>query len=217
MRDMTVKLGSIAAVAFLMGTAQSSLATVTQWRVEDGGNGHYYEGVPVGFTLTWTQARDGAASRTWLGNQGQLVSITSAEENTFVWANVSSDPSLWHAGAQYHVGPWLGGFQDHSAPDYSEPGGGWRWVSGETFTFRPASLWTNNAYGSGVADENALAMINDFGFTPADQWNDYPSDTFPNPGRPAPIGYVVEYVPSPSAISALAFAGILGSRRRRRL
>ena len=30
---------------------------------------------------------------------------------------------------------WLGGYQDTSTPDYREPGGGWRWVTGEPWGY----------------------------------------------------------------------------------
>jgi hypothetical protein len=36
-------------------------------------------------------------------------------------------------GSTGQAGPYVGGFQDLAAPDYSEPSGGWRWVDGSPF------------------------------------------------------------------------------------
>ncbi len=36
-------------------------------------------------------------------------------------------------GSTGQAGPYVGGFQDLAAPDYSEPSGGWRWVDGSLF------------------------------------------------------------------------------------
>ena len=30
---------------------------------------------------------------------------------------------------------WLGGFQDLTSPNYSEPSGGWTWVTGEPWSY----------------------------------------------------------------------------------
>ena len=56
---------------------------VRQWTIGSGGNGNYYEYVRVG-GLSWTQARDAAAARSFNGIPGRLVTITSAGENAFV-------------------------------------------------------------------------------------------------------------------------------------
>ena len=55
------------------------------WRTEDGGNGHYY--AVNSSALTWSAAQLHAAN---LG--AHLVSITSAEENTFVYTLVEPIP-----------------------------------------------------------------------------------------------------------------------------
>jgi hypothetical protein len=47
-------------------------------------NGHYYEVVWPGRVLTWEEAHDEAAASTYLGMQGYLATITSAEEQAFI-------------------------------------------------------------------------------------------------------------------------------------
>ncbi|MEY5032006.1 MAG: hypothetical protein RL354_1037, partial [Planctomycetota bacterium] len=66
-----MQLKSMAAVALASGIVSSSMAAdAVQWRVEDGGNGHWYEVNPSG--LTWEAAKQFAES---LG--GHLVTVTS--------------------------------------------------------------------------------------------------------------------------------------------
>ena len=56
-------------------------------------------------------------------NGGHLVVITSIEENDFV------------AGLLPGQNLWIGLFQNINSPTYSEPDGGWEWVSGESFDY----------------------------------------------------------------------------------
>ena len=48
----------------------------------------------------------------------------------WVFNQVVSDPASWWYNAGENDGPYLGGFQDTTAPDYNEPGGGWYWLTG---------------------------------------------------------------------------------------
>jgi hypothetical protein len=105
--------------------AGAAFAQPVQWRVEDGGNGHWYQIFSTGASLGWHQSQNLA-----MAQGGHLAAITSAAEWSFV-QGVANQPIAWNG----NHGPWLGGFQDRNAPDYSEPAGGWRWVTGEAFTF----------------------------------------------------------------------------------
>lgn len=58
--------------------AAASLGAPVQWSE----NGHYYEVIHE--IMDWNQARAAAASRTHLGLTGHLLTVTSAEENSFV-------------------------------------------------------------------------------------------------------------------------------------
>ncbi len=128
-------------------------------------NGHYYQLVLHPERISWEQARSEAASRSYQGLPGHLVTINSLEENQFVYTNFiqSTDAN------------WLGAFQ----PDGSaEPGGGWQWITGESFEYKnwPSSEPNNNG------NENALQMPGGNNGT----WNDANSMT-------TSPGYVVEY------------------------
>jgi hypothetical protein len=91
-----------------------------QWRVEDGGNGHWYAARTDPQILNWTQAQLDAEMA-----GGHLATVTSIEEGEFIWSRLASDLSTWR-----HVGNWsgaaLGGYRDSS---------GWKWVTGEVWDY----------------------------------------------------------------------------------
>ena len=102
---------------------------------------HYYEAVYVSSgNLNWYQAA-------YLAQEagGYLASITSKGENTFVF-NLVSDEKYFYSfpkmGKHYGVsiGPFLGGYQPEGSV---EPAGGWRWLSGETWSY---SNWCVDEY-----------------------------------------------------------------------
>ncbi|MDB4780426.1 hypothetical protein OAG48_00705, partial [bacterium] len=94
-----------------------------EWKEEDGGNGHWYGRMCFnsgckssdGFYGFWV--RDAYV----LSKGGHLATMNSAEEQDFLRSNT--------------LGGSFGGFQDRTAADYSEPNGGWRWVTGEPFDY----------------------------------------------------------------------------------
>jgi hypothetical protein len=113
-------------------TFVQSCKRAVQWKVEEGGNGHWYAGVRYDSWLTWQTAKLQAEK---LG--GYLATVGSQEEFQFVF-DLAGDIDLWIQNSflsgpdhSFLAGPWLGGFQDKSAVDYSEPLGGWRWITGE--------------------------------------------------------------------------------------
>jgi hypothetical protein len=99
-------------------TANGALAgDAVQWRVEDGGNGHWYRVSEQSFA-SWSLAVEAANA---VG--GYLATFTSSAE----WARRPSTS----------MGCFIGGYQDPLAQGYSEPSGGWRWVTGEPWAFAP--------------------------------------------------------------------------------
>jgi hypothetical protein len=116
---------SIKAVLFTFAVASAAQAQqAVQWKVVDGGNGHWYA---FDATLSsWQEARAIA-----LGVGGDLASLSSAAERAFWMSMIPSG-----AGVPGCAGcTWLGGFQDRSAPDYAEPSGGWRWSDGTPWSY----------------------------------------------------------------------------------
>jgi hypothetical protein len=129
---------TLAATAMLAPDAMAQNAA-KQWRVEDGGNGHWYAARRWDFPKTWPEARDAAIAR-----GGYLACVTSAAESQWLGANMTLEQPGCGLG---RMGWHLGGYQDRSAPDYAEPASGWRWVSGERWAF---TAWLTEANYPGL-------------------------------------------------------------------
>ena len=84
-------------------------------------NGHAYLVVPA--DLSWDEAQAAAEGMSWSGLGGHLATLTD-------WNELS-----WVIGTLPISRPWIGLYQDLSAPNYSEPDGGWSWVTGEPYAF----------------------------------------------------------------------------------
>ena len=116
-------LQNVVVVSLLALAGATHAQNAVQWRVEDGGNGHWYQ-LSGPFFSSWVLGNSYAEE---LG--GHLVTLTSASEQTFA-------ATLAFNSTPTQVDDcWLGAFQDYSAPTYSEPAGGWRWVTGESWNF----------------------------------------------------------------------------------
>ena len=116
-------LQNVVVVSSLALAGATHAQNAVQWRVEDGGNGHWYQ-LSGPFFSSWVLGNSYAEE---LG--GHLVTLTSVSEQTFA-------ATLAFNSTPTQVDDcWLGAFQDHSAPTYSEPAGGWRWVTGEPWNF----------------------------------------------------------------------------------
>jgi hypothetical protein len=162
----------------LVFSAATGSAQLTNWSVAQGGNGHYYELVVVPGGIRWNLASTGATNR-----GGYLATATSSNENRFIFTLANQNNSAWVGG----FGPWLGGFQPAGSP---EPAGGWRWVTGEPFSFQSwAPVQPNNLNG-----EDRIQ----FGGNPTNSaaWNDLGETN-----TPYVRSYVVEYDIHPNAVT----------------
>ncbi len=187
----------LAVVGLICGAAIEAHAEPVQW----SGNGHWYEGVvaPAG-NITWTDARDAAVAR-----GGYLATLTSAEEDQFVYGLVSANSDLWYlVETGWKHGPWLGGYAEESAPEtYS-----WYWVTGEPWSYSNWDAYQPDHNYSWLGGEWYLHFAN------GDHWNDCLNDL--TVLSQMIRGYVVEYdIPEPVTPSLLAL-GALGMLRRRR-
>jgi len=177
-----------------------SLATPVQWSVSSGGNGHYYEAVSVPARISWTDAKTDAELK-----GGFLATISSAEENAFVFSLVTNQV-FWTSGVTgQSLGPWLGGFQPIGS---SEPAGNWQWVTGVPFTY---TCWAQSEPSNGWGLENYLSFYNATPNSMASTWNDLQNYDAPY----APVGYIVEYVPEPCTIVLLSLGSLLLRRGNR--
>ena len=135
-----------------------------QWKVEDGGNGHWYAAIPPQGAARWTEHRAAAES---LAANSHLATIASLEESDFVIGLVNAvlGNNNWS----------IGGFQPPGSP---EPDGDWQWVTGEPFSF---TNWASGEPNDAGGDENYLTLGEDT----LGGWNDADNTPFFN-------GYVAE-------------------------
>ncbi|MEY4116954.1 MAG: hypothetical protein RLZZ116_282 [Planctomycetota bacterium] len=159
--NQMLSLRQIAVVSSLAVSSSVLAQNAVQWRVQDGGNGHWYRIVSSG--QTFQHAKTQAES---IG--GHLATITSAGEQQFIAASVASGTNFLNA--------WIGLAQD---PGSAEPAGGWRWVTGEALG--PYNNWwmgvpqpDNSACGTGVAEDFVMWAKQWGGF-----WADVSGGTVP--------------------------------------
>jgi len=188
----STRVGLVLAVLTVAGfLSPCAFSSPVQWSQ----NGRWYEVVSVPTGITWTAANSAATAQ-----NGYLASLTSAEENAFVFGLTQAATGVWFQSNEWRFGPWLGGYQPTKT---DEPAGGWTWVTGETWSYTAWQQPPNNYLGS----EDHLQF---FGY-PGDSatWNDLNGLT---PLR----GYVVEYIPEPATLALLGLGACALLARRRR-
>lgn len=152
--------------------SSNAAAIFDSWSRDRPFTGNAYEVVWCE-SLSWREAADFACSKTRGGIYGHLATISSTEENQFIF-------NLLNDVFPYQV--WVGGKQDVNG---SEPGGGWTWVNGEgEIPLDSPDVFTNWAPGEpnntrGMED---FMTMNRFG---DGKWNDE--------GAVPVYGMVIEY------------------------
>jgi len=188
----------VSGLATLLISGTHVCATPVQW----SGNNHWYEPVleEPGVRIGWQAAQADAISR-----RGYLATVTSAEENQFVFALLGAEfwePADVPGNPNYRVyGPWLG------ATDALQEGN-WQWVTGEPWNYID---WARGEPNNLNGDEHYLQYL--YKPDPAPTWND--AHNF------SARSYVVEYnsIPEPSALALLVSAtiGLMAYVWRRRM
>lgn len=196
----------------------NATVTLTAYPQQDGvvygaATGHFYEFVPG--AVSWDVALSQAATRSFLGARGYLVTITSAAENDIVSSRIEDAQNIWigaHAVAtgthprewQWAAGPEIGQTFDTCSNasdvcDFATRPGYSNWAGGEPNNYEGLS----GVDGEWVAVTNWNATVG--------VWNDLASSASDA------LGYVVEYGDgSPydelvTASSTVAFVGVPGA------
>jgi hypothetical protein len=65
-----------AALLFAM-QPEANATTVLQWKIEDGGNGHWYTAVTLPQQIPWDTAKADAEAMTHLGEAGYLATLNA--------------------------------------------------------------------------------------------------------------------------------------------
>jgi hypothetical protein len=138
-----------------------------QWRINDGGNGHWYQLRLTPPGVSWGVAQ---AEADVIG--GHLATLTSTAENGFVVAALKGSVTRY---------PWIGLRQSAGAP---EPTGGWEWVTGEGLNYTNWSPSEPNGDGVFDADQANIWLVDEPG-RPLGTWNDWHTG--------GPDGYILEW------------------------
>jgi hypothetical protein len=143
-----------AAVVGIAATVAGAQSAAVQWKVEDGGNGHWY--ARNSQPMTWAEA---TACATTIG--AMLATTTTQLELTFIQSRLITDGAVC----------WLGGTIDCSdANDACCNDCVWRWSNGETFDLSWSSWNPQNGYtterlvtnGTGFDDMCSPCSVQDF-------------------------------------------------------
>ena len=139
-------------------------------------NGHYYEYISTG--RTWANAKTAANDASHQGLAGYLATVTSADENSFIY---------WDSGNNYDTIPnraWLGAKWDTSTNN-------WKWVNGPedgtVFRGNNAVFQAYNNWNGGEPNggDNPAHYVSMWGPNSGGTWDDDKN------GRS--IGYIIEY------------------------
>lgn len=196
-------------------TGQWTIGDPVQWEISDGGNGHFYEYVNTGYhsqNPLWWETAEAAAEKAG----GYLVTITSQEEDDWIWTNLGGS-ELLHS--------WIGGYQPNGS---EEPAGGWSWVTGEPWGYEkwapgePNNFINDPEYFDNIESVVMLGKADDL----TNYWNDLPPDSFlGNYGDNYASGFIVEWssvpprqvvAPEPASMILFGVGGAAMAFMRRR-
>jgi Lectin C-type domain len=153
--------------------------------VQNLANGHWYQLITLGGPLTWEQARDYAAGLSYNGLPGHLATVTSSDENGYIADLISS------AGS---IDIWIGGYQ---LSGQTQPDVGWRWVTGEPWSFTNWRVQSNEPNDWPTAGENSEQNYLEIYYTDNDAyWYDE--------GSTVTLRYIlVEYEPAAARVQSV--------------
>ena len=150
-----------AAAACALAIPHAASADAVQWRVSEGGNGHWYEVKIRSTAISWTDARSAAEA---IGGYLATAEQVAEKAKLFALFGRAASPSAYDGP----LGPWLGGYQ---LPGSQETTFGWYWLTGASFDPTESTCCNN---GCGSTPEDRLHLY----FQGSQSWNDIPDDAF---------------------------------------
>jgi hypothetical protein len=140
-RSMKFAKSLVVASSALLASGGALAQDAVQWRVEDGGNGHWYGVIreALGF-----DAPTAAAKATSLG--AHLFTGCSAEFDHAVESSGALDPAGWMAWGGHLLGPWIG---------LSNSDGGFVWSDDSDCNF---DRWDTSALQPDSSGEDAVML-----------------------------------------------------------
>jgi hypothetical protein len=186
------------ALGGIVACVTAAHAAPVQWTIATGGNGHWYEIVQAP-GINWYDARSAAQGLSHMGLQGDLATVNSYAEWTFM-----QSMGYLH---QY----WLGA--TNNTFDLWN-GASWNWINGEGNASSVQALFVWPGYEGWETPPFGLLA-----------WWDVFGDWQANLGAPHTQGYIVEYqvrggggggTAIPGPLAALPFlSGLIALRRRK--
>jgi hypothetical protein len=144
-------------------------AQAVEWKVSDGGNGHWYQAVPAATYFTWSAADAEARAK-----GGYLATITDASEANFVRSLINSTSGVVRNLSGTTVGPWIGAVKDPTTLQFG-------WCTGEPWSY---TEWAPGE-PTGASWEDRICY-----YGGALRWNDRPGEYSGNTATPS---YVLEW------------------------
>ena len=160
---------AVIALSLIAGAAGAQSTQAVEWKVSEGGNGHWYQCLRSTTTSdSWLPAKSDAELR-----GGHLATITSAAENSWVYALTVSQ-NAWNGRG----GPLLGARKNPSNSFY--------WITGEPFGY---TNWLPGEPSSGLWEPYLMFLGPPYSSQSGPTWND--TDAVNSPGNF--YWYVVEW------------------------
>ena len=145
-----MKIQVTAVIAFALASGAHAQEAV-QWKVSDGGNGHWY--LKDTTLRTWSAGRQFAE-----GRGGHLATFDSpTEQGTALHLTSNRGSSVWIGLVQ--------------SPSGDEPGGGWMWVTGEQLVFWD---WADNGVTNPNDGSSTGEDVGEWTASWGSGWNDMP-------------------------------------------
>ena len=178
----------LSSVLVLIASSAAQAQQAVQWRVQDGGNGHWYQWLGWGFVDSWS---DGAGYADSVG--GHLPTVHSVGEQSLLLSLVPSPSCEPNWGGVI----LLGGQQSTNAGAANL---GWSWITGESWDFQNWNVGEPNDYDG--FQENRLVCYATNG-----RWND---STESSPSSPPCVdGLIIEWSADCNADGIVDYGQIL--------